>query len=119
MMLPKCYEDNDNNLQGYTNNLEAYYQHMWIDGFYEQFNERMIWFAKRQSGVTSETYDCLKILCIYFGNQFQNILCAQRDNCTCSNGIVHAHLEPICVCDYPLKENRVLAVNQDSNRSSN
>ena len=61
MMFPKCYEDNDNKLQGFTNNLEAYYQHIWIDGFYEKFNKRMVWYAKRQLEVTSETYDCLTI----------------------------------------------------------
>ena len=116
MMLPRCYKDYGTNLQGFTNNLEAYYQHMWIDGFYEKFNKRVIWYARRQSGVTSEIYDCLTILCIYFENQFQTILCAQRDNCTCSNGLIHAHLDPICLCEFPANETRVLAINQDSNR---
>ena len=112
MTMEECYKDSENRILGYTNNLEKFYQHIYIDGFYNMWDERIVYYAKRQAGV-EEAYDRFVLLCIYGEN---DIFCIQQDSCLCTS-VLHAHLEPICICDFPSASNRILRVNQDSNRS--
>jgi hypothetical protein len=113
------------------NDKPAFDRHVWSDEF-EDWCDRIIWYAKRQYETVSERIkiDGITALCLFDGGEkFQTILCGQQDDCLCEKLppltwlrvlleiTDHLHLEPICVCNFPTAKTkqRVLKANQSSN----
>jgi hypothetical protein len=119
------------NMKYLTNDEPKFDRHVRSDEFEDWF-DRIIWYAKRQYKTASERMkiDEITALCLFGGGEkFQTILCGQQDDCLCENlpplawlGVLseitdHLHLEPICICDSPTAETkqRVLKSSQSSN----
>ncbi len=115
-----------------TNDKLAFYRHISMDEFFENWFDRIVWYIKRQYTTTAEwrKMDGITVLCLFRNqNEFQTILCGRQDDCLCQNlpsihwlrvlsdVTTHSHLEPICVCDFPSDESRsrVLKLNQSNN----
>jgi hypothetical protein len=118
-------------VKGLTNNKSAFAQFMRSDKF-DDWYDRIMWYVKRQYKTASERMkiDGITVLCLILEHQgLQTILCGREDDCFCENLpsldwlrilpdiMIHSHVEPICVCEFPTEEtkSRTLKLNQSIN----